>query len=110
MSLGRHELELGLQYLIGQSPREGDLIYRETERWNFRNLEEIIATALGEELDAYTPDAETVVYDGLDNTAIGPSFANVADLNALRVAYENLRAAYENLRSSLVSQGIVSEP
>ncbi len=45
---------------------------------------------------AYTADAEGTAYTGIDNTQVGTVYAAVADLNALRVAYENLRIAYES--------------
>ena len=44
-------------------------------------------------VDNYTPDVESVVYTG---AADGE--AKLTDLNALRVAYENLRADHENLK------------
>lgn len=45
-------------------------------------------------LAAYASDAENVAYTG---AADGE--AKLADLNALRVAYENLRVAHEDLRA-----------
>lgn len=48
-------------------------------------------------LSAYSPDAESSAYTGLDNTAAGTPYAQLADLNALRTAYENLRAFTEDL-------------
>jgi len=41
---------------------------------------------------AYVADAESVAYTG----SLVDSEAKLADLNALRVAYENLRVAYES--------------
>lgn len=43
-------------------------------------------------VNAYTPDVESTPYTGATDGE-----AKLADLNALRVAYENLRAAVENL-------------
>jgi len=45
-------------------------------------------------LSAYTTDPENVAYTGAAD-----SEAKLADLNALRVAYENLRASHDNLIS-----------
>lgn len=50
---------------------------------------------------AYTADAENVAYTGIDNAQAGTVYATVADLNALRVAYENLRAAVESAKNVL---------
>lgn len=44
-------------------------------------------------LATYTADDESAAYTG----AAGDSEAKLADLNALRVAYENLRAHHEDL-------------
>lgn len=54
-------------------------------------------------LGAYTADDESVVYTGQSNTALGATFAKVVDLNALRVAYENLRAFTEDAVAMLNS-------
>jgi hypothetical protein len=48
-------------------------------------------------LSAYSADAESTAYTGLGNAATGTPYAQVADLNALRTAYENLRAFTEDL-------------
>lgn len=48
-------------------------------------------------LSAYTPDDESAAYTGIDNAQAGTVYATVADLNALRAAYENLRAFLEDL-------------
>jgi hypothetical protein len=47
-------------------------------------------------LAAYTPDDESGAYTGIDNLQTGTVYATVADLNALRTAYENLRALVED--------------
>lgn len=44
----------------------------------------------------YTADNEGSAYTGIDNLQPGSVYATVADLNALRVAYENLRAHHES--------------
>lgn len=48
-------------------------------------------------LAAYTPDAESSAYTGQNNAQPGAVYATVADLNALRTAYENLRVFSEDL-------------
>jgi hypothetical protein len=48
-------------------------------------------------LGAYTPDDESAAYTGIDNAQAGTVYATLADLNALRAAYENLRAFLEDL-------------
>lgn len=45
---------------------------------------------------AYTADDESAAYTGIDNAQVGTVYATVADLNALRTAYENLRAFTED--------------
>jgi hypothetical protein len=45
---------------------------------------------------AYARDNESAAYTGIDNLQVGNVYAAVADLNALRVAYENLQAGYES--------------
>lgn len=55
-------------------------------------------------LAAYTADAENVAYTGIDNAQAGAVYATVADLNALRVAVENLRALGEDHAKWSVSQ------
>ena len=50
-------------------------------------------------LSAYTSDDESASYTGIDNAQGGAVYATVADLNALRTAYENLRAFAEDLAS-----------
>jgi len=56
----------------------------------------------------YTPDAQSVAYTGIDNLQPGTVYATVADLNTLRVAYENLRVAYDDLRTLVISTGLVA--
>lgn len=46
---------------------------------------------------AYTTDAENVAYTGIDNAQAGTVYAQLTDLNFLRVAYENLRASHDGL-------------
>lgn len=48
-------------------------------------------------LSAYTPDVENVAYTGLASGLGGVPYASVADLNAARVALENLRVFCEDL-------------
>jgi hypothetical protein len=48
-------------------------------------------------LPAYTPDAENSAYTGIANNVGGTPYAQLTDLNALRVAYENLRSSHDEL-------------
>lgn len=52
-------------------------------------------------ISAYTSDPESSAYTGIDNLQAGAVYATVADLNALRVAYENLRAMAEDVQQGL---------
>jgi Ubiquitin-activating enzyme E1 FCCH domain len=52
-------------------------------------------------ISAYTSDPESSAYTGIDNLQVGTVYATVADLNALRVAYENLRAMAEDVQQGL---------
>ena len=46
--------------------------------------------------NSYTADDESGAYTGIDNAQGGTPYAQVSELNALRVAYENLREFCEN--------------
>lgn len=66
-------------------------------------------------ISAYTSDTESVAYTGIDNAQAGTPYAQLTDINALRVAYENLRAfsedttqALNSLIDDLQSLGLVS--
>ena len=48
-------------------------------------------------LSAYTSDPESSAYTGIDNLQVGTVYAQVADLNALRTAYETLRVFVEDI-------------
>ncbi len=48
-------------------------------------------------LSAYTSDPESSAYTGIDNAQGGTPYAKLTDLNALRVAYDNLRTFSEDL-------------
>ena len=50
----------------------------------------------------YTQDAEATAYTGIATGVGGTPYATVADLNALRVAYETQRAAWERLIAALM--------
>ncbi len=58
-------------------------------------------------LSAYTADAESTAYTGIDNAQAGTPYAQLTDLNALRVAYENLRAFVEDAVGML--NGVVDD-
>lgn len=57
---------------------------------------------------SYTSDPENTPYTGIDNSQPGTPYAQLSDLNQLRVAYEALRAGYENLRTALQTHGLIS--
>lgn len=48
-------------------------------------------------LAAWTPDTESVAYTGIATGVGGTPYAQLTDVNALRVAYENLRVAHAEL-------------
>jgi hypothetical protein len=50
---------------------------------------------------AYTSDPESSAYTGIDNLQPGTVYAQVADLEALRDAYENLRVAFDTVLANL---------
>jgi len=52
-------------------------------------------------ISAYTADSESSTYTGIDNAQGGSVYAQLADLNALRTAYENLRALAEDTTQAL---------
>jgi hypothetical protein len=59
-------------------------------------------------LASYTTNAQTSAYTGIDNTHSAADYANLTDINALRVAYENLRAAFDDFRTKSISTTIYS--
>lgn len=48
-------------------------------------------------LSSYSSNIQSSSYSGIDNAQTGSVYATLADLNSLRVAYENLRAFSEDL-------------
>lgn len=59
-------------------------------------------------LATYTTDTESVAYTGVDNTQSGTVYAKLTDLQALRLAYENLRTSYDDMRTKLLTTGLIS--
>lgn len=57
---------------------------------------------------AYTADAESGAYTGIDNAQAWTPYAQLTDINQLRVAYEALRAWFENLRTACVAHWLIS--
>lgn len=57
---------------------------------------------------SYTSDPESSAYTGIDNAQSWTPYAQLTDINALRVAYEALRVWYENLRTALQTHGLIS--
>ena len=58
--------------------------------------------------NAYTSDPESSAYSGIDNLQVGSVYAQLSDLNILRVAYDTLRASYDDLLAKLKNTGIIS--
>ncbi|MFO0892147.1 MAG: hypothetical protein U0790_23790 [Isosphaeraceae bacterium] len=56
-----------------------------------------VYTATTRTLAAYTPSVQTSAFAGIASGQAGSPYAQAADLNALRLACENLRLAHENL-------------
>jgi hypothetical protein len=57
-----------------------------------------------ESIPAYSASNQSTAYTGAAD-----SEAKLADLNALRVAYENLRASHESIRAALIASGLLTE-
>lgn len=53
-------------------------------------------------------DDESAAYTGQDNAQVGSVYAKVADLNALRVAYEDLRADFNTLLARLRALALIA--
>ncbi|MFI4962473.1 MAG: hypothetical protein ACHP6H_01300 [Legionellales bacterium] len=51
----------------------------------------------GVTLNSYTPNSQSSAYTGIASGVGGSPYAQLTDLNALRVAYQNLQASYDNL-------------
>ncbi len=64
--------------------------------------------AVQQALNAYTSDGEGSAYSGIDNLQVGSVYAQLTDLNALRVAYENVRAMVDDMRTKLQTSTIVA--
>jgi hypothetical protein len=75
-----------------------------TQKLGLWNVTPIIQPAT----NTYTTDAESTTYTGIDNLQAGTPYAQVADLENLRVAYENIRASYDDLLAKLKTTGIVA--
>ena len=75
-----------------------------TQKIGFWNVTPVIQQAT----NAYTSDGEGAAYTGIDNLQVGTPYAQVSDLNQLRVAYETLRASYDDLLAKLKVTGIVA--
>lgn len=75
-----------------------------TQKLGFWNVNPVAQPAT----TAYTPDTESVAYTGIDNVQVGTVYAQLTDLNVLRIAYDNLRASYDDLLAKLKTTGIVS--
>lgn len=91
------------------SPNDGDIWYASRLQFRRSSTTEIIPSAAAQSaftqtystasrtVNAYTADAESSAYTGIDNAQGGTVYAQLSDLNSLRTAYENLRAMADNL-------------
>lgn len=91
------------------SPNDGDVWYDSRLKFRRSSTTEIIPSAAAQSaytqtysiaartVNAYTTDAESSAYAGIDSVQIGNVYAQLSDLNSLRTAYENLRAMADNL-------------
>lgn len=66
------------------------------------------ATAAAKQtLNSYSTNTQGSAYSGIATGVGGSPYAQVNDLNTLRVAYENLRASYDDLRTKLQTTTLV---
>jgi len=75
-----------------------------TQKLGFWNTTPVIQQVT----NAYTTDTESSAYTGIDNAQAGTVYAQLTDLNILRVAYDNLRASYDDLLTKLKTTGVVA--
>jgi hypothetical protein len=71
----------------------------------FDALDRTDATIIRQALVTYASDPEATAYATL---GAGADIASMADLNLLRVAFENLRTMVEDLRTKLIATSVVS--
>ncbi len=58
-------------------------------------------------LSAYSSNSQNIAYAGIATGVGGIPYAQVSDLNALRVAYQNLLASYDDIRTKLENTTLV---
>ncbi len=58
-------------------------------------------------LSAYSSNSQSIAYAGIATGVGGIPYAQVSDLNALRVAYQNLLASYNDIRTKLENTTLV---
>lgn len=92
-----------------QTPNDGDVWYNSRLKLYRSSTTEIVPSApqqsaytqtystAARTVSAYTTDAESSAYTGIDNAQGGSVYAQLIDLNSLRTAYENLRTSYDGL-------------
>lgn len=56
----------------------------------------------------YSWNSQWTSYTGIDNAQAWNVYAQLSDLNALRVAYEALRTWFENMRTAMQTHGLIS--
>lgn len=66
-------------------------------------------TAVGiQTLNAYVTNMQSSSYTGINNTQVGTVYAQVTDLNNLRLAYENLRSMVDDLRTKFKNTTLIT--
>lgn len=58
-------------------------------------------------LNSYTSNSQSSTYLGIATGVAGTPYAQVNDLNSLRIAYENLRQGFEDLRTKMQNSTFV---
>lgn len=66
------------------------------------------AAAAQQTLSAYVSNNQNVAYTGLATGVAGTPYASLVDLNALRVAYQNLKVSYDDLQTKIRTTTLVA--
>ena len=98
------DIDLSTKNLITDTSTGTKIGTATTQKLGFWNATPVIQQVT----NAYTSDGEGSAYTGIDNAQAGTVYAQLTDLNALRVAYETLRASYDDLLTKLKNTGIVA--
>lgn len=65
------------------------------------------AAVIKQILNGYVSNSQNIAYNGIGASVAGTPYAQVADLNSLRIAYENLRQGMEDLRTKMQTSTFV---